>query len=893
MHPFALIAALRGRLRAIFRRNTVERDLDEEVRFHLEMEIEKNLRSGMSIVDARRGALLAFGGVDRATEAHRDARGTRLAEDAFSDLHYAARSLARAPGFVSVSVFTLAIAIAVGTSLFTAVNGFFYSPLPVPGGRELVSVFTSDFSDREARGGSSYPDLISFSQESSVLAELAGESRITLGIGLDHDVALVPGALVSSGYFRTLRVKPALGQFPTSVRADEPTIVLSHALWRRTFASDASLVGRQVKVNGHFFTVAAVSPPEFLGTTREFAEDFWVDAAFAPLLIPREDVLNSRVNRRFHIIGRLHDDATPAALEARLAIVATRLFQDEPVAWSDTTGRGRRVRVLLERDARLAGVTRGDLLLLVGGVVALGLGLLAVASTNLASMQMARTAARRREIATRLALGASRGRLVRQLLAESALIALPGVIVGLMLATAVSAAVMHYRPPGLPIVDMSLDLRALLFTAGGMLLSLLVFGLMPALQSVRGDLLSDLKGSAQPGRRGIRVGGVRGGLIIVQLALSVMFTAGSGLVAFALARQARDSRADDKRVLVAPVTLLPAAGDSLRAGLLVRDLVESLQRLPGVEAASAAWFVPMPGDRTTTRIEQRDAAGPNIRTVDVNLVRPRYFGVTGLPVLAGRDFDERDMSANARVAIVSSAMAGILWPGDNPVGKQLHVNDVEDPVEIVGVVGELRAEPANSVGAPQGGMMYLPLRPKAESRLVLHLRATGLATAIAAQVAGELRRQNARIVAPEVLPMDRFMDRAAMAARMAARASSILAVLQLALAIAGLSGLVAYVTTLRRREIGIRAALGANAGSILVLVIRQGVRLTAIGGAVGIGMSLALARVIASTLPMSTEIELRALSVAVAGFALVTGAAMLFPARRALAVTPATALRVD
>ena len=894
MHPFDLLAALRGRLRAVFGRDRVERDLDDEVRFQLEMEVERNLRAGMSTGEARRAARRAVGGVDRVSEAHRDARGTRLVEDAFADVRYAARSLARTPGFVSISVFTLAIAIAVGTSLFTAVNGFFYAPLPVPGGGDLIAVFTSDFSDRGSRGGSSYQDLVSFSEETSAIAELAGEARVTLGIGLGDDVALVPGAFVSTGYFRTLRVKPALGRFPTSVRTDEPTIVLSHAFWRRTFASDASLIGGQVRVNGHFFTVAAISPAGFLGTNRELAEEFWLDAAFAPLLTPRNDLLNRRGNRSFHLIGRLRDGASLDALEARLAIVAARLYQEDPSAWRDTTGRGRRVSVMLERDAHLAGVRQGDLLLAVGGVIALGLALLALASTNLASLQMARTAARRREIATRLALGAGRGRLVRQLLAESALIALPGALVGLMLAAAISAAVMHYRPAGLPSVDMTLDLRALLFIASGLLLAMLVFGLMPALQSVRGDLLTDLKDSGQPGRRGIRVGGVRGGLIIAQVALSVMLTAGSGLVALALARFAKDSRVDAGRVLVAPMTLLPAAGDSLRAAVLVREIIETLERLPGVEAASAAWFVPIPGSRTTVEIEERDVAGPpKAQVVDVNLVRPRYFRVTGLPVLHGRDFDERDMSRSARVAMVSTAMADRLWPGGNAIGRHLYVDKAEEPVEIIGVVGELRSEAPNSVGSPPEGLLYLPLRPGAESSLMLHVRAAGPATAITSQVAVELRRQNTRAMAPEVLPMERYVDRVVMPVRIAARASGILAALQLALAIAGLSGLVAYVTALRRREIGIRSALGANSGSILALVIRQGVRLTAIGGAIGIVLSLILGRVIAATLPMNAAMEARAVAVAVVCFTLVAGVAMLFPARRALAVTPATALRVD
>ncbi|HYJ80460.1 MAG TPA: ABC transporter permease, partial [Longimicrobiaceae bacterium] len=795
MHPSALFAALRQRLRALFRRGDVESDWREEIRFHLEMEEEKNLRAGMSSAEARRAARLAFGGVDRMSEAHRDARGTRLLEDALADLRYAARTLARTPGFVAVSVFTLAIAIAVGTSLFTGVNGFFYRPLPVPGGGELVALFTSDFSSGEVRGASSYPDLASFSREAAGVAELAGEARVTLAIEAGDAVALAPGALVSPGYFRTLRVKPALGRLPAGASADAPALVLGHGLWRRTFASDPSVIGRAVKVNGHSFQVAAVAPPAFLGTTREAANEFWIDAAFAPLLLPRDELLARRDSRRFHLVGRLNEGASIDQLRARLGIAAARLYQDEPAAWADTTGRARRVSVLPEREARLAGVSRGDLLLVVGGVVALGLGLLALACTNLASLQMARTAARRREIATRLALGAGRGRLVRQLLAESALIALPGALLGLLLAAGFSSTVMHYRPAGLPNFDMSLDARALAFTAGGLLLALLVLGLMPALQGLRADLLTHLKDGYQPGRRGIPVGGMRGALIIAQVALSVTLTAGSAVVALALGRYARDSLVDGERVLVAPLTLLPAAGDSLRAAALVREIVQSLERVPGVQAVSAARFVPVPGTRMTVEVGERDAAGAaGSRSLEANGVLPRYFAVTGLPLLRGREFEEREMGGSPRVAMVSRVMAQRLWPGEDPIGKTLDVEGA--PVEVIGVVGELRADPLNPAQSPAAGLLYLPLRTRSEGELVLHLRTAGPAAAVAPQVARELRRESTRVVASDVLPMGRYLDRAVMPTRIMARASGLLAALQWLLAIAGLSGLVAYVTAL-------------------------------------------------------------------------------------------------
>jgi putative ABC transport system permease protein len=889
MHPRALLALLRGRYRALFRRGEVEARLSEEIQFHLEMETEKNLRAGMSPHEARRAARLVFGGVDRISEDHRDARGTRFLEDALIDVRYAARSLARTPGFVAVCVITLGIAIGVGTSLFSAVDGFFYRPLPIPGGSDLVAVYTSDYGG-DLRGGSSHADLLSFAEATSGMVELAGESRVEAAVGTGDDVAMRRGALVSSGYFAALRVKPALGRFPAGARADEPAIVLGYSVWQRAFGADPSLVGRTVSVNGHFYRVAAVAPREFLGITREFANEFWVDAAFAPMLLPGEPVLDQRGNRRFQIVGRLREGASMAELRARLATVAARLYQDDPASWREEAGHGRRVTVMLEREARVAGIAPSQLMMMVGGVTALGLGFLLVASANLASLYMARALARRREIATRLALGAGRGRLIRQLLTEGAVVAVPGALLGIALAYGTSVAVGRYRPEGFPNVDLSLDGRALLFTAGGTLVALLVFGLVPAIQSARTDVLSYLKDGGYAGSLGIQTGRVRGGLIVTQVALSLMFTAGSVLIVSALGRLAEDRRVDASGVLVAPATLLQAAGDSVRASALVRDVIAQLDQIPGIEAASAAMMVPVSGSRSTTSVvprDTRDAGGS--RSVDMNLVRPRFFEVVGLGLVRGRDFSEGEMGGNARVAIVSTALAERLWPGSDPIGKRLQVDAVGGDVEVVGLVGEMGKESPDSPGE---GLLYLPLQAGGGS-LVLHLRAGGSASALAAPVARELRRYNAQMVAPEVTTMSSYMDRAFLPQRIAARASGILALLQMVLAVAGLSGLVAFVTAQRSREIGIRAALGARRSSIVGLVLRQGVRLTVIGGVAGVALSLLMGRVIATSLPVGAIIELRALAAAIACFVIVAGAAMLLPARRALAVTPAAALRAD
>lgn len=891
LHPYAFMAAARERLGALFHRTKVEREFDEEMRFHLDMEIEKNVRAGMTPDEARRAAVMAFGGVDRMVESHRDARGTRMFEDAVADIRYAMRALARTPGFVAVSVFTVAISIGIGTALFTAANAFIYRPLPVPDGERLVVVYTSDYNGREYRGSSSYADLVDFARDAEPVADLAGQARVQFALTIGDDVRLTTGSIVSSNYFRVMRIAPAVGRFPAADKPESPAIVLSFSLWRKAFHSDSSVIGRSMRVNGQPFVIAAVAPPEFRGTSRENADEFWIDATFSALVSPQYDFVHRRGNRAFHLYGRLRDGATLEALNARLDVSASRLFLADPVAWRDARGVSRAVTAMYEPDGNVAGIAPADLAGILGGVIALGFGLLAIACANLASMQLARGAARRREIATRLALGASRGRLIRQLLAECALVAVPGAVLGVLLAVVVSVFVSHYRPIPLPSIDLSIDWRVASFIASGLMLALLVFGLLPALQTVKADVVTDLK-AGSGGTGGVRVGGMRGALIVVQVALSVVFTASSGLIALALLRNASQGREEARQVLTARVDFLPASGDSAHVRSVVKDLIAGVGAIPGVVAASAAEFIPVRGTRRTVMAETRDAAGqPKSRELDVTAVAPRYFDVVGIRLVRGRDFESRDIGVGYRSVIVSKAMAEALWPAEDAIGKRMTINNTVR-AEVIGVMVDPPGQgPATDHSYP--GLLYLPMNLTSEAEVILHLRAPSGQAAIAEQVAHMLRRENTRLAAAEVMTLDEYFNRQALPQRIMAQVSAVLAALQLLLAIAGLSGLVAYVTTLRRREIGIRVALGASRRSVMGLVMRQGVRLTMIGGVIGLLASLAVGQVVAAVMPVTVPSVVGGLLIAAGIFAAVAITAMMLPARRALGVSPAAALRVD
>lgn len=868
--------------------------MEEEMQLHLDLEIERNLALGMTAAEARRTALLAFGHRDTVREEHRQARGTRLADEAITDFRYAARTLARAPGFVATAVITLAVAIAIGTLLFTAVNGFFYRPLPVPDGAGLIAVFTSDYDGRQRFGASSHADILRFAEGAAPAARIVGATRVMFAVGRDDHAAMAQGSIVTAGYFPLFGVQPELGRFPDGP-TEFPSVVLSYTLWRRTFAADSGLIGQPILLNGHPFTVLAVSTPEFRGFSREVADDFWIGTEFAPLVLARDDFLRDRTARRFRAVARLHDGVSLDALNARLAGVASQLVQEDPDAWRDINDNGRTITAIRERDAHLANIPRADLLLVVGGVGALGLGLLGIACANLTSLQVARGAARRREIATRLALGAGRARLIRQLLAESALVVLPGVIAGVVIAVVVAGLVSHFRPIPLPSIDLSLDWRALAFIGGGLSLALVLLGLIPALQTVRSDLLTDLKGGSQPGAVGLKIGGVRGGLIIAQVALSVLLSALSGTVAFALARHADRGRDEAQQVLVARINYLPAAGDSAGVRALTDDLVAALATLPGVTAAGVAEFIPVRGTRRTVSATTYGAGGePRPVVLDANGVGPGYFAAVGLTMVRGREFVPLDARSIDPSVIVSRAMADALWPGEDPLGKRLTIDARRraGSAEVVGVVADpIGQGPATPASFP--GLLYLPIAYLEEGEAVLHARVPTAQAAVAAQVAQLLRRENRRLIAPEVISLDVYHDRVLLPQRLLAQASGALALFQILLAVAGLSGLVAYVTALRRRELGIRVALGASQGSVLGLVMRQALLLTGVGCAIGLALGALAGRVVAVTLPVTAGTLIAALGAALLGVAATGTVAMLLPARRALRVAPAEVLRLD
>jgi hypothetical protein len=420
----------------------------------------------------------------------------------------------------------------------------------------------------------------------------------------------------------------------------------------------------------------------------------------------------------------------------------------------------------------------------------------------------------------------------------------------------------------------------------------MVVGLLPALQSVRADVLTDLKGGEQLGAKGLRIGGMRGGLIVAQVAMSMTFTAFAGLVALGLVRYANEGRGDAGKLLISRVNFLPAAGDSNQVDIALTELMDGIRAIPGVDGVTAAVRIPLRGSRWSVYGETRTASGElTKRVLDVNGVRSGYLAAMGIPILRGRDFLPSERG-NSPVVVVSKQMADALWPGEDAIGKRIRVDDDNAPSEVIGVAADPPGfAPATDQSYP--GLLYLPLRTSREAEVILHILAPTGQDAIAEQVRQFVRRHDTKLVAPKPITLDKYYDDMLMPLRLMAQGSGALAALQFLMAIAGLAGLVAYVTELRRREIGIRTALGASRSSVLVLVTRQGIRLTGIGALLGLAVGVLVGYNVGDLLPLTPMSIAAGLLLSAIGFSLAGTLAMLVPARRALKVAPAVALRVE
>jgi predicted permease len=802
------------------------------------------------------------------------------------DLRYAIRSMIRTPAFTLPAVASLALGIAVNTTLFSVVSASLLRPLGAPGSDDLVRIGRSVRGNQQFRS-LEYQDFTYLRQHASSLADVLGQQMQALAVGGPDGSQMVPAELVTANYFSTLGVQPALGRGFTAEEGrgsgEGPVVVVSDRFWRQRFGADAAIVGRTVTVNNLQFVIVGVAPAGFNGTFPGVDIDLWLPAAMT-------NAVNHRVDGRgppsMHLIGRLRPGVSIAAAGAELQLLARRMADENPARDRDrgfAIARAQGVHPAIGRPLRV-------FLLLLMAVVAV---VLLIACANVASLLLARASARRGELAVRLALGASRGRVITQLLVESLVLALLGGGAGLILAVwpvhVLNFVFSVSGPAGAPTsLDLHIDARVFLFTAVVTMLAALVFGLMPALQATRVDLISTLKSSQSlHGRKQFRL---RGALMIVQVALSFVLL----VAAVLLTRSLRNSGTLDvgfepDHVVVASFGDLRTFGyDRQRADRFYGEWLNLARTMPGVERAALAGFVPMHQNGGTVALTVPGLSSPSGQdglSVPVGRVSDGYFATVLQPLIRGRDFTPRDRSGAARVAIVNEALARHFWPGEDAIGKRVGVGEDASGHEIVGIARDARYA---SFGGEVGPFVFLPAFSEARTLLV---RTSGRPSGVLADL-----RRAAHDVEANLPPYTGRTMRDAMAsslvpARIVQIVFSVAGVIALLLASGGLYGLVCYTLEQRLKEIGIRVALGATRENVFYVMVGSAVRLTAAGAAIGLAIAMAAMRLLSTLLYGLSPTDPLTFGGIAALLVFVTLGAGYAAARKGLDVDPMAALR--
>ena len=808
--------------------------------------------------------------------------------DIFRDVVYSLRTLRKNPGVAVTTVLSLGIGIGATTAIFALVNGLLLRPLPgVAEPERLVNVYRQHRGDPHLDYFSS-PAYRDYRDSTDMLNGFAVYTDRALSLTRNGESQLVASQIVSGNYFDVLGTRPAQGRFflPEEDRGSgsHPVAVVSYTFWQRRFGGDPNMVGQTLILNGMPFTVIGIAPRGFGGTFVGFVFDLWIPTAMAPSVLRRSD-LEERDNIWLEAVGRLRPGVSLPQAHAALNTVARRLEREHP--------EDRNFEVVLAPVSGLDEELRGGVIGFLAVLMVVALFLLLIACVNVANMLLARAAARGREIAVRLALGMGRRRLLRQLLTESVVLALLGGAAGLLLASWGVAALRQFElPPGVPLVlDFSLDYRVLGFALLISVLSGLAFGMVPARQAARPELVTALKdASARPGR-GSRI---RSAFVVGQVAVSLLLLITAGLFLRALQRAASlDPGFDAGRVEV--VTLDPSVlgYDASRSSELFQQVGERVATLPGVEAVALASTTPLGlgnlfgGTRISVQVPgQQPPPGQDAFKLESSTVGPGYLDVLRIPLLKGRDFTLADREGTPRVAIVNETMAERFWPGQDPIGQRILYEGQE-----VRIAGLARDSKYARVNEDPKDFLYLPYAQNLQSRMTLFVRTSGEPSAIAPALRHEIRALAENLPVLNLMTMEDSIAVSRLPQRIAATVATVLGLIGLLLAGVGIYGVVAYSVAQRRREIGIRMALGAHQGTVIRLVLRQGLVLVlsgvAIGGLAAFGLSQLLAGLLFGLNPGDpvTYVGIAALLVLTALMA------SFLPARRAARTDPTMAFR--
>jgi predicted permease len=889
------VRKMRLRLRSLFHRSAVERELDAELRFHLERQIEENLVSGMAPGEARRAALRAAGGLTQYQEECRDMRRVKLIENLAQDLRFGFRTQRQAPAFTAVAILTLALGIGANTAIFSVVRAALLRPLPYAQPDRLITVgevrSEEEFSQAlsPASWNASYPDYLDWRKQSKAFASLAGFNGDGFTLRGAGEPETVTAVQATTNFFSTLGVKPFLGRdFRTGedAAAGPFVAILTHSYWKSRFGGDPRVVGRAIQLDSNSVSIIGVLPAGFEFAPRGNAQ-LWV-----PLHITGDQVTR-RSLRWLSVIGRLARGATPAQARAEMNLIAARLAAAYP-------GQNGAIRMVMAplRD-RIVGQVRPLLLVLFGAV---GFVLL-IACANVANLLMARATRRRKEFAVRIALGAGRGRLASQLLAESLIIASAGAALGLLIAgigtrlliAAIPQAVLDSMPF---LRDAHADPIVLAFLFITMILTGAAFGLAPAFEVFNRNVGATLKDESRGSAGGFRTR-LRHALVIAEIAFSLVLLVGAGLMLKSLTALLDHNPGFDTRRLLTfsvflPTDRYPKSPDIVRFD---RDFMDRMRVLPGFVGVASTSVVPLTGGGNTIRfaIEGHPTAAGQENECDIRDVSAGYFSMMGIPLVAGRFFnDADDTPAGPMRVIVNRAWVKRNLPGEDPIGKRIKFtySPTEPYRQIAGVVGDIADAGLDSANE---AILFAPFRQDAGSFITYMVRTAGDPGRAIGAARAALRSADPQLITILPITMDQIVAQSpsVFLRRYPSFLIGSFAGLALILAMVGLYGLISYSVSQRTRELGIRMALGAQPGDVVRLVVGEGARLTTIGVGVGVFAALGLTQLMRSLLFGVSAVD----PVTFAGVALlltlVATAASYIPARRAMRTDPIIALRYE
>jgi predicted permease len=877
------LRALMARLRGLLGIRKADREFDAEIQAHLEFLTERYIRQGMTRDEAASAARRQFGNVTLLKEGNREMRGIKFIETLLQDLRFGIRIFLKSPGLTAVLVLTIALGIGLNTALFSVVNSLLLNPLPFPDANRLVIAWTRSAKISGDRLGVTPEEFAVWRKQPQSFDGITAAAGMVFNLSGTSEPERIHGGRVSTNFFSVFGIKPALGRdFLPGDDVDGRVVILNQSLWRRQFYADPSLIGKTITLNNQPYTVVGIMPSEF-----RFPQIYQSHSAPELWTAVQLESFPERGAPFLNVFARLKSGLTMATAQAELNSVERGLENAHPQTHS-----GRSVH-LVSLQEQVVGNARLSLLILFGTV---GIVLL-IASANVSNLLMSRAAARRREISLRLAIGATRLRLIRQMLTEGILLALAGGALGLLFAFLAKPLLLSFSGQSIPRADeVVIDTRVLLFTLSLSVIIGLVFSVIPAAQVSGLNPNEFLKESSKSGSVGSSSNRLRSLLIVIQVALALVLTIGAGLLTRSfMTLLSVNPGFEPEKVLTFELFLSGEKYRPEQAAGFYRQLTEKLEALPGVEVAGAVNTLPLGGGvfSWTFFIDGRQPSDVPLGRVDYRVVTPDFFRTIGVTLKSGRIFTEQDGQETTPVGIVSEAMARKYWPGENPIGKRFRMEapiNVSPWTTIVGVVDDIKHAGLDQDPAPT---VYKPHRQNPRGDMTVVLRTKSEPLTFANTVRNQVHELDKDLPIANLHEYTHFISRSVAQRRFAMLLLTGFASLAIFLAMFGIYGALSYSVSLRTHELAIRQALGARAHDLRLLVVKQGMSLVLVGIIIGLTAAFGATRVLTNMLYEIKPLDLMtfiSVSLLVAG---VAALACYLPARRASKVNPIISLRSE